>query len=107
MGDRQPFPPMIVSPALRRTGGYPFLPAGKATFRNRPIPAQRPPSKRPRLRPVASGVRVRVRGWQGEALGCGAPAVEGFAFVALYGDAAARVAAVVSRQNRLHFNNIM
>lgn len=36
MGDRQPLPFMIVSPALRGNGGYPFLPAGKATFRNRP-----------------------------------------------------------------------
>lgn len=36
MGDRQLFPPTIVSPALKRTGGYPLLPDGKATFRNRP-----------------------------------------------------------------------
>lgn len=36
MGDRQPLPFMIVSPALKTTGGYPLLPAGKATFRNRP-----------------------------------------------------------------------
>ena len=45
MGDRQPLPFMILSPALRGTGGYPFLPAGKATFRNRPsspCPTSRP-----------------------------------------------------------------
>lgn len=37
MGDRQLFPPTIVSPALKRIGGYRLLPAGKPTFRYRPI----------------------------------------------------------------------
>ncbi|MDF0540710.1 hypothetical protein PX699_00005, partial [Sphingobium sp. H39-3-25] len=44
MSDRQLFPPTVVPPALKTTGGYPFLPAGKPTFRNRPrpdIPANR------------------------------------------------------------------
>lgn len=35
-GDRQLFPSTVVSPALKRTGGYPLLSVGKATFRNRP-----------------------------------------------------------------------
>jgi len=41
MGDRQLFPPVIVSPALQRTGGYPQLPAGKATFQNRQVASGR------------------------------------------------------------------
>jgi len=40
MGDRQLFPPTIVSRALKMTGGYPLLLVGKATFRNRPISAK-------------------------------------------------------------------
>ncbi len=36
MGDTQLFPPTIVSPALKETGGYRLLPADKPTFRIRP-----------------------------------------------------------------------
>jgi hypothetical protein len=49
MSGRQVFPPTIVSPVLKTTGGYPLLPAGKPTFRNRLNP---PPSKPPMLIPI-------------------------------------------------------